>query len=333
VRIRPFGLVLWLTVGLAGAACDKNSAENSSSGGAAPSASAAPAATPATSASAAAPAASASAASSAAAADNPQQNEDDDNVRDEVQSHHRHHHRGLGGFVLMAVETLGIGADEQAAVDKIKKEFHQKMKPIREANAAVLQLLADGISAGTIDKAKVDAGVAKVTAASAAVPGATAEVLNQLHAALKPEERAALVDKVDANWAVWKEANGGDQAVDDSKPKGHLEHLAKDLGLTSDQLDKVKASLDASKDAKKPFDAVAADTYVKAFNTAFVADPFDAKKLPASTADNTHIVSWGAERMARFYEALAPVLTADQRTKVADKLKQRVADMNPKEKP
>jgi Spy/CpxP family protein refolding chaperone len=232
----------------------------------------------------------------------------------------------------MAVEPIGIAQDRQAAVDKIKKEFHVKMKPIREANSAVLQLLGDGIAAGTIDKAKVDAAVAKAGVAAAAVPTATAEVLNQLHEALPAEARAALVDKIDAQWSVWKDTNGGDQAVDDAKPKGHLTHFAKEFALTSDQVDKVKANLDASKDTKKPFDPAATEAYVKAFDTAFVEEKFDAKKLPAESADNTHIVAWGADRMARFYEAVAPVLTADQRAKVAEKLHQRAADANGKEK-
>jgi Spy/CpxP family protein refolding chaperone len=330
MRVRPLGWMLWLSVGLAAAGCDKNAAESSSGG---PSASASASASPPP---AAAPSASASAAADPAAeseADKAKQAEEDDNVKDEVQSHHRHHHRGFAGFVLLAIETLGVGAEEQAAVEKTKKEFHAKMKPIREANGAVLQLLGDGIAAGTIDKTKVDAAVAKVTAASGAVPGATAEALNQLHATLRPEERNALVDKIDAHWAVWKDTNGGDQTADDAKPRGHLGHLAKEIGLTSDQVDKVRANLDAAKDAKKPFDAAAADAYVKAFDTAFVADAFDAKKLPPWATDNAHIVSWGSDRMAHFYEALAPVLTADQRTKVADKLHERAAESNPKEKP
>jgi Spy/CpxP family protein refolding chaperone len=327
MRVRPFQFAWWLAVGLAGIACEKAtpspSAEPSGSASAAASVSAAP--------SASAPAASDAGEDSAESAKKAE--EEDESVKEEIQSQHRHHHRGIAGFVLMSIETLGIGPDQQAAVDKIRKEFHAKIRPIREANGAVLQLLGDGIAAGTIDKAKGDAALAKVGPAASVIPKATADVLDQLHAALHPEQRIALVDKIEANWAVWKETNGGEQAEEDAKPHGHLAHLAKEIGLTSEQVDKVRANLDAAKDSKKPFDAAAADAYVKAFDAAFVEDTFDAKKLPPSVADNTHIVSWGAERMVRFYEALAPVLTPDQRPKVADKLHERAAESNPKEKP
>ncbi len=328
MRVRPFGFVLGLAVGLAGTACEKPSAQPSSGG---PSASASVSPTP--SASASGPGSTAADAASGDEAEAAQQAAEEENVKDELQSQHRHHHRGFAGFILMAVETLGIGPDQQAAVDKIKKEFHAKMRPVREANGAVLQLLADGVAAGTIDKAKVDAAVAKAGTASSAIPGATADTLNALHAALRPEQRTALADKVDAHWAVWKDTNIADTATDGTKPRGHLAHLAKEIGLTSDQVDKVRANLDAAKDSKKPFDAAAAEAYIKAFDTAFVADTFDAKKLPTSATDNNRIVAWGAERMGRFYEALAPVLTADQRAKVADKLRQRAAESMPKEKP
>ena len=53
----------------------------------------------------------------------------------------------------------------------------------------------------------------------------------------------------------------------------------------------------------------------------FTADAFDAKSLPQSGA-HEHMATWGVSRMARFYEALTPVLTPEQRTKVADKLRE-----------
>ena len=60
---------------------------------------------------------------------------------------------------------------------------------------------------------------------------------------------------------------------------------------------------------------------------------FDAKKLAAATSEGPKLVAWGGQRMARFYEALTPVLTPDQRTKVADKLRQRGNEPKSKETP
>jgi Spy/CpxP family protein refolding chaperone len=325
MRVRRFLSAPWLSVAVAvaGTACERNS-KQSSSGGAGTSA--------ATSASASVSGVATAAAASASNAEAAQQAAEDESIQYELQSQHRHHHRGFAGLVFMAVETLGIAPNQQMVVEKLRKELYAKMRPLREANGALLRLLGDSIAAGTIDKTKVHAAVAKVFVASSAVPGAAVDTLNELHATLRPEQRIAFVDKVDAHWTAWKESNVGDQATEDTKPHGYLAGLAKELGLTSEQVDKVCASFDRKKDSKKPFDASVTDAYLRAFGTAFVADTFDAKEFPTSATDNTRVVVWGAERMARFYEALTPALNADQRMRVAEKLRQRALDSTPKEK-
>jgi Spy/CpxP family protein refolding chaperone len=321
-------MALAMAVGTAAAACDKGAGPSST-----PSAEAQASASAATSASAV-PSASdtvSDAASSVEAEDAEAAQAAEDELADELQSHHRHHHAGFAGFVLSSVETLGIAPDQQVAVDAIRKDYRVAMKPLHEANRAVLQLLADGIAAGAIDKPKVDAAIVHAGTAASGVQGVTQNLLNQLHGALHPEQRAALVDKIDAHWAVWREANAGEHAKDDSKPDRHVARIAKELALTSDQVDKFRANLDAAKDAKKPFVAAAFEAYMKAFDAAFVADTFDAKKLPSF--ESSRIVSWGTERMGGFYEALAPVLTPDQRAKLAEKLRQRASGPGPREKP
>ena len=61
--------------------------------------------------------------------------------------------------------------------------------------------------------------------------------------------------------------------------------------------------------------------HLTAFAAAFKADTFDAKKLAGGKAANGHMAKWGATRMARFIEAAAPVLTPEQRTKLAEKIR------------
>jgi Spy/CpxP family protein refolding chaperone len=334
MTLPPFVVAVAIAVGTTGVACDKGSAPSSGGTAEAPASASAPAAS-----ASAAPSASATPPpaddASAAADTGASESADDDQVIEELQAHHRNHHQGFAGFVLSSVETLGVGPDQQAAIDGVRKEFHAKLKPLREANTAALQLIADGVAAGTIDKAKVDAAVARAGTAATAVHGAIPALLNQLHAALKPEQRSALADKVDANWATWRDVNGGGDHAGDggAKPERRFKHLAKELGLTSDQVEKFRTNLDATKDAKKPFDAAAAEAYIKAFDAAFTADTFDAKKLPAFGPESTRIVSWGAERMAWFYEALLPVLTPAQRTQLADKLRERAKGNEPNDKP
>jgi Spy/CpxP family protein refolding chaperone len=225
---------------------------------------------------------------------------------------------------MMAMDTIGVTPEQQSAIDRIKADFRSKTQPVRTANSVVVQALADGIAGGQIDTAKVNAAITAVTAASGRVEGATAEALNQLHVLLRPEQRAALVDKVEAHWMVWKETNAGDQASENLRPDGHIARLGAELGLTSDQVYKARANLtDASGASQAPFDPAEAEAHMKDFAAAFAAETFDAKALPAAPA-STRLATWGATRMAQFYEALGPVLTPGQRTKVADKLRQHV---------
>jgi Spy/CpxP family protein refolding chaperone len=311
---------LLLGVSLALVACDESS---SGSGGAA--------ATSSTGAQASASAAAAAAASaSAAAAAQAEEHDkvDEASAMEDVRHFHRHHHHGgVMSFISMASETLGLDATKKAQVDKIRADLQAKMAPARDAEHDLLSTLADGIAAGKIDTAKVDAAVAKVSAASAQIHTATGDALTQLHDALSAQERQALVDKVKAHWEVWQKVNTGEKAGSTEKDS-HLEHLTKMLSLTPDQVTKVTAAL-ATEAPAKDSDPKPVDAYITAFATAFTADKFDPKALAApATAAAGHMARFGGARMAHFYEALTPVLTPEQRTKLAAHLRERMNDHN-----
>ncbi len=248
---------------------------------------------------------------------------EDDQASVELTTHHRHHHGGFVGFIVASIETIGVSPEQQAAVDKIQADFKLKVEPVRAANGAMMLALADGVAAGALDQAKLDAALAAVTAAAGSVHGASADALNALHNALTPEQRQALVDKIDAHWSIWKDSNAGDQATDNARPEGHIARLAQEIGLTNEQVDKTRAALAALPPASRgPFDPAAAEAHVKAFSAAFVAPQFDARTLTTADPANKGIASWGATRMVHFYQALTPVLTPEQRAKVAATLRE-----------
>jgi Spy/CpxP family protein refolding chaperone len=266
---------------------------------------------------------------------------EDEHLAQEMKIHHRHHHAGFPGFVFMAVETLGAPPEQQAAIDKVKEEYKKKLKPLREANASVHALLADGIAANKFEKAKIDAAVAKVALASVEVHPAVDEALDELHKVLKPEQRQALVDKVEANWSIWKEANEAEKETKaekkeekkEAKVDGRIAHLTKELSLTPDQAAKAKADMEAAFKEPKKFELEKSEAHIKAFAAAFVEEKFEAKKLPVAKEENGKVVTWGAERMVRFYEAITPDLTPDQRTKLAEKLREHSKENPPEGKP
>lgn len=245
---------------------------------------------------------------------------DDEAMADLTEHHRHHHHGGVTMFIAMSLDSLGISEDQRVAVEKIQTDLYAKMEPARIAEQNLVLVVADGIAAGNVDQGKVDSAVATVASAAGGLHDAAADALNQLHAALTPPQRVALVDKVKAHWYVWKRAN----AAEDQANGGRGEHLAKlssELGLTPDQVGKIQSSLGASK-AAPPFDPQEIDAHLSAFAAAFEADNFDAKALSHEGSANAHLAGWGAAHMAGFFVAVGPVLSPDQRTKLAAMLRE-----------
>jgi Spy/CpxP family protein refolding chaperone len=272
-----------------------------------------------------------SASVSAAAADSAEAGStvEDESVNEELRDYHRHHHHGgVTTFISMAIDTLGLDPAKKALVEKIQSDLHAKMAPARDAEHDLLSTIADGVAAGKIDTAKVDAAIGKVATASAGIHAATTDALTQLHDALAPVERAALVDKVKAHWEVWQKVNADEKAG--SKEKGtHLAKLTELLNLTAEQVESITKALSADVPVTPQSDPKAVDAYVQAFATAFAADKFDAKSLATTaTAAAGHVARHGAGRLARFYEAVTPVLTPEQRAKLAAHLKERLNDQH-----
>jgi Spy/CpxP family protein refolding chaperone len=253
---------------------------------------------------------------------------------DELRSFHRHHHVGFIGFALMSIPSLGVPPAEQAAVEKIRLDIDARFRPEHEAEAALLSVVADGVAAGTIDIPKVDAATAKLADVSTTMDDATNDALNQLHAVLSPPERDALVLKVQAHFMIWHRANADLEAQPNQEQEGgHIHHMAQVLGLSPDQVQKIDATFTESIKAlaaARGFDHKAAEDHLTAFVTAFPSEHFDAKTLTTADKANSNVASWGALRMVRMYEAMVPVLTPDQRTKLAALLREHATKLEAK---
>jgi Spy/CpxP family protein refolding chaperone len=239
-----------------------------------------------------------------------------------LEEHHRfHHHGGMTLFIAMSLDTLGVSPEQKAAVERIKADLHARMEPARIAEQNLLTLLADGLGAANIDAPKIDAALVGVAAAAAAVPYATVDALNELHTVLTPAQRAALVDKVEAHWAVWQNA-GSDETRPRIPGSGYLAMLASDLDLTPDQLDKIRAALAEKMKGVPPVDRQEMAAHLRVFGEAFRGEQFDAKALTTSNGVNAHMAGWGAAHLASFVEAVSFVLNADQRARFAQILRE-----------
>jgi Spy/CpxP family protein refolding chaperone len=239
--------------------------------------------------------------------------------------YHRYHHGGVTLFIAMSLDTLGVAPEQQGAVDKIRTELRSVMAPERTAEQGLLATLADGLSGANLDAASVSVAVAQVAKAAATVHDASAEALNQLHAILTPPERAALVDKVEAHWAIWQKENAEELAASNNTQSGHFATLTTELDLTADQVDKIRAALGGGEKEVPRIDRGQIAAHVHAFGDAFRGETFDARLLTTGNAANTGLSGWGAAHLAHVVETMAPLLTPDQRATLASKLREHAS--------
>jgi Spy/CpxP family protein refolding chaperone len=322
-RYTSMGLGTVIVAALALGACNDDNKNNTQ----APAGSASTTAS-APSASASAAASAAPSASAAASATPPgSENEDDKLATEEVIEHHRFHHGGITSFISMSLDTLGVAAERKAAVEKIQHDLDTRMLPLHEAQRALLSKLADGVAAGAVDPAKANADLAAVAKASGTVRTASAELITELHKVLIPAERAALVDKVQAHWEVWRQANESAKSDAGSHEGGRLERLTKQLDLKPDQVAKIEAAIKPSEAPIEPKMKADIDARLTAFSASFASEKFDPKTLAAWEPDDPHLASAGATRMVKLCEAMAPVLTPEQRTKFAEHIREHRLEM------
>jgi Spy/CpxP family protein refolding chaperone len=306
-------LVAALTLG-----CDESGTKNT---GPAPAPAKVAVQTPAAPASA--PAAPASAPASAPADQVADETPADQEATAGLKAHHRqHHHGGLAMFVALSLDTLGADDAKRPQIEKLQADLRDRMKPAREAERNFQKVLADGIAAGKLDQAKLDAAAGQISKTAEGVHAATGEALNKLHALLSAEERAQLVDKVKAHAEVWRNVNH--EAAPGGKERGgRLAELTKDVGLTPDQADKIGAALKASAAGVRGHFRGQAMKRLEAFEAAFVADKFDAAALKTGAGDDGHFAAHGSKRLLHFYETALPLLTPEQRAKLAEHLRER----------
>ena len=241
----------------------------------------------------------------------------------ELKEHHQHHHlAGLTQFIAMSLDTLGGDDAKRVQIEKLQGELYSCMAPIGAHQQKLLTILADGVAAGAIDKAKVNATIAQASSAPN-VDQCSIGPLNQLHKLLTPSERASVVEKVQAHAEVWHQVNH-DVEGHAEEQRGQLERLARDLSLTSEQVEKMSAALHtALAGLAGKFDPKHAEERRETFAKAFASESFDAKTVMV-TPKHT-LAPHGSVRMALFYETITPLLTPAQRATLAGHLREHAS--------
>lgn len=228
---------------------------------------------------------------------------------------------GMVGMFLRACDGLELKEAQTTQIDAIEKQLHDQARP----SAGAMELssaLAAGIKAGKLDGAKLATLEADADKAADARRDAQAKALDDLHAALEPAQRKAVVDKLRQGFAA-REAHRVEHA-DGGKPdaaqwtKRRLERMTSQLTLDAGQQKKVEALLGKTEHpmAPKGEGPDAAKVRMTALLDAFASDTFDAKKLDPGPVGRFK-PSEGIARQADFLGKLLPILEPEQRDKLA----------------
>ncbi|HEY6458710.1 MAG TPA: Spy/CpxP family protein refolding chaperone, partial [Polyangiaceae bacterium] len=230
------------------------------------------------------------------------------------------------GPLKMMGDALGdvpLTASQRAAVESLATDAETRHAAARAAHKDLALAIAGQVQAGAIDRAalqpKIDAVVAAMKAAQ---PGDRAG-LEQLHAILTPDQRTAFVDAVRAR--VSQHMGAG------SMHEHHgLKQWATDLGLSDEQRAQIKDGL------KQHFEAMqakrAADHDGAAWGEAkehghAVMEAFKGDRFVMNEVAPPHDVAQMSQKMTDHLLGIAevalPILTPQQRTLAAQKLRDR----------
>jgi hypothetical protein len=243
-------------------------------------------------------------------------NEIDQDLVADILEHHRFHHQGgLLTLIAMSLDALGLPEEQQLRVERIQTDLLGKLQPAIAAERNLVSLLASGLGASRLDTDGLHAALRQVANTTTAARQAAIADLNRLHSVLAPAERSALIDRLEAHWALWQEANAGDEA--------QLTIIGHELRLTPEQLARARASMAANPGALLADGRVVAQ--LRELAAAFRADAFDASTLAAASAADGDMATAGAQQLVRVCVAVNPVLDDEQRHLLVDILQSHLA--------
>lgn len=253
---------------------------------------------------------------------------------------------GPAAIFLHEVDELSLRADQRQAVDAIRARLREQGAGMREAHAKLDAELVRAVRDGKIDRGKLQPLTDAVDQAAARMRPAMEQALDDLHGALDASQRKELLDAVQEKAERGpgpRGPRGGPHGMHDGPPHGMhdgpphgmrggpLAMLARDLDLTEEQeaairaqMDRLKAEHEAEMAARKgdPHERRARmRERMEAFAAAFEGDDFSAKDF-APPADGP-MGKPSAGRMIGLLEALMPVLSAEQRARLADHIEHR----------
>lgn len=222
-------------------------------------------------------------------------------------------------FLEKALKKLDLSAEQRAALDALKANTREKAAPLRTAATAAAKELAHQVKLGAIDQVKLERQVAQLKTASEQVRPAITQAINTLHHTLTPAQRQQLVSAL--------------KKKHEKRRWGHRHHkmkkIAKKLGLSEDQLDRLKevmmSSFKGHRSEMKGHHKQHREQ-LRAAAEAFKSESFDAGSFQIFEGPMARFQPH-LQRFTAIAGKVLPLLTPAQREKLAELIEKRAARM------
>jgi Spy/CpxP family protein refolding chaperone len=226
---------------------------------------------------------------------------------------------GAMGAIREALESVDLRADQKAEIEKLAADAKTRHAPVLAAREALAKAVADQVAAGAIDRKALAAPFDALLAAVDQVRPADRAAIVRLHDILDKTQRAKLVDALEAKF----EHHAGKRWGGHGPGMGPGGPWIKELNLSDAQRTQIKAALLAHfADQKDAMRAAWGETRTqgKQILESFRQDTFrlDDGALPMFSRDR---IAKGVTKVLDAAEIVVPILTPEQRTKAAAKIR------------
>ena len=227
--------------------------------------------------------------------------------------------RGPDRLIAEALSTVSLRPDQRTQIQQLQTDAETRHSAARTARAAILTALADQIEHGNVDRAALAPQLEAARTSMAASRPADQAALVRLHDILDSTQRGQLVDALESRIDSMK--------AEHTARKGAMKEWAAELGLTDAQRTQIHDAMRAEF-AQGHGDWKGAKERHHAMLESFRGETFSAPTgSPTAPPTGTAEPARMAGRMLRLAEVATPILTPQQRSLAAAKLRARAAEL------
>lgn len=226
------------------------------------------------------------------------------------------------GAVKLAGDALGdvpLTASQRSTIEQMAADADARHADARAARKELMLAIATQVEAGAIDRSALQPKIDAVASAMQKAQPADRAALEQLHAILNADQRSAFVDALESRIK---------DKMHEARDKQPMKQWADDLQLTDAQRDEIKAAMKSRFEAARasgehPWaEMKAAREHGKQVLEAFKGDTFVMDQV-APAVDVNAKAAHMSDHILRMAETVLPILTPQQRTLAASKLREK----------